>query len=122
MKLNEIMEFDHVIQVHADGSVTEPRDVHAPEVNISCDPEGQISDADDRDMIASVKAQGWDLMTGYTGQHGYRGPIMHVSEYVGGGLERDILAEPGYYVVCEPSLPDHGDGEPVGWVIARKDA
>jgi hypothetical protein len=122
MDLNALMEMDHVIQVHADGAVTEPRDVRGPDdVYVDTDGDGQISAADDKDLITRMREQGWELMNGYSGQHGYSGPIMHASEYVGGRLERDILAEPGYYVVASVETLDDSE-EPAGWIIARKDA
>lgn len=121
VELNKVMEFDHVIRVHADGTVTEPGDVYAPEIYADTDDDGQISAADDKAMMDRVKAQGWTLMNGYSGQHGYSGPIMHPSEYVGGSLERDILAEPGYYVTVTVETTDDSD-EPAGWAVARKDA
>ncbi|MET9262385.1 hypothetical protein [Amycolatopsis sp. NPDC004079] len=121
MDLNERMEFGHVIQVHEDSSITDADGMHAPEVYVTTDADGQILDADEREMTASVEAQGWELMTGYTGQYGYRGPTMHPSEYVGGGLEQDIFAEPGYYVACVVEVLDNAEGDPAGWVVARKD-
>lgn len=84
----------------------------------------------------------WELLTGYTGQYGYNGAVMHASEFIGGGLARDILATPGVYVAvvveCEPDdddgdrwpgdspearQADYEDGtwrpEPAGWAVAR---
>lgn len=66
MNLNDRMEFDHVIQVHADGSVT--------------------------DTV--------------------------------GGLERDILATPGYYVaLVAETYPedDDSESEPIGWAVAYRE-
>jgi hypothetical protein len=40
----------------------------------------------------------WELLDGYSGQYGYSGPVMHPSEFIGGGMARDILATPGTYV------------------------
>jgi len=99
--LNDMMEFDHVIRVHADGTVTDEPGVYAPDLH------------DDDEPI------GWTLLDGYSGQYGYSGPIMHASEYIGGGLARDILATPGVYVALVNYLSD--DEEPEGWAVARKD-
>ena len=80
--LNSIMEFDCPITVHEDGTVTHaPDSVYAPDLY------------DDE-----LSGDGWDLMDGYSGQYGYSGPIMHPSEFIGGGMARDILSEPGTYV------------------------
>jgi hypothetical protein len=99
------MEFDHIIQVYRDGTVTNaPSDISPPEV-----------------MDDEVQTP-WRLLTGYTGQYGYRGPTMHPSEYIGGRLERDILATPGYYVALLSYSADDdavdADIEPDGWVVA----
>lgn len=134
MKLNDRMEFDHVIRVHADGSITEADGVYAPEVNIDLDSDGQIVGSAEQDMIDSVSRAGWELMTGYTGQYSYSGPIMHPSEYIGGDLAKDIMAAPGFYVAVEVrgllgmaeedmTDDDHAtEDAPIGWVVARRDA
>src|SRR5262245_35140668 len=49
------------------------------------------------DGILHAESLWWEALTGYTGQYGYRGPVMHASEFVGGRLERDIRATPGVY-------------------------
>lgn len=108
--LNERMEFDHVIQVHADGSVTDANGVYAPTLY-----DGEVDD------------KSWTLMNGYSGQDRYAGPIMHNSEFIGGRMEDDILAEPGYYVALVSSYSEDADGEDdeegnvEGWAVARKD-
>lgn len=107
--LTDIMEFDHVVQVHEDGSVTDgPANVFAPDLY-----DDQLSDA------------WWEFFTyGYTGQHGYRGPIMHNSEFIGGRLERDILATPGIYAAIaaywspEPG-EDENESHIEGWAVVR---
>jgi hypothetical protein len=105
-ELNAIMEFDHVIEVHGDQTITEPRDVYAPDLWGEELPPSAIDD-------------GWRLESGWTGQHGYRGPAMHPSEYIGGRLADHILATPGYWValVCADE-----DGEAYGWAVAHRDA
>jgi hypothetical protein len=100
--LSDVMEFDHPIQVHADGTVTDgPAGVYAPDLY-----DEELSD------------EAWEFAShGYTGQHGYRGPILHNSEYIGGGLERDILATPGVYAAVaaywSPELPEVPEDWPV---------
>lgn len=100
--LNAIMEFDHVIRVHRDGSVTDEPGTSAPEAW-----DGEVS-------------EGWTLLNGYSGQCGYSGPIMHASEYIGGRMARDILAEPGVYVAILDYPSD--DPEPTGWAVAQLNA
>ena len=104
--LNDIMEFDRVIKVWPDGDVTPVVGMFAP-------------DLFDGELEQIAKDKGWSLMDGYSGQYGYSGPIMHASEFVGGKLERDILATPGYYVVIA-DYPSNG-GEPDGWAVAYKE-
>lgn len=86
-ELNDVMEFDHVVEVHKDGTVTDC-DIHGY-FYLSVDSEGN----DHFDMSA-----GWELLTGFTGQYSYNGPVMHSSEFIGGGLEKHIRETPGYYV------------------------
>ena len=107
--LNDLMEFDHPVYVNADGTVTDPPcSLYAPE----------LFGVDDSELQDQARAAGWaGLLTGYTGQYGYNGPVMHPSEYVGGGLERYILANPGWYVVTAV-VDDADDLEPYGWAVA----
>lgn len=108
--LNEIMEFDRVIEVLEDGTVADTTGVWAPEMW--------------NDKLDSAD---WQLMYGYSGQWGYSGPTMHDSEYIGGGLERDILAEPGVYVAllsyddCDEcdDTDDCNCDLAHGWAVAR---
>lgn len=109
--LNEIMEFDHVVRVYKDGQITSVPNVFAPELY---DEELQSAD------------RPWQLMNGYSGQDRYRGPVMHNSEFIGGGMERDIRETPGLYVavVANWTQPDDDDTDPdeydgiEGWVVA----
>lgn len=125
MDLCEIMEFDHVIRVHEDGSITHP-DVYAPEVYMDAtwDEHGDAhtSDQDDRDMITYLKTQGWDVLTGWTGQYSYNGPVMHESEFIGGRLEEHIRETPGMYVRLAVEITPPGEdseSEYIGWIVAR---
>lgn len=121
--LSDLMDFDHVIQVHLDGSVTDADGVWAPELHV-----GTL------DEWAYIEGQpkGWRLMRGYSAQYGYPGPLMHPSEFIGGGMERDILAQPGLYVAlvnyvttgdedCDDCTDDDGpcDSHGIdGWAVA----
>jgi hypothetical protein len=102
-KLNDIMEFDHVIAVHDDGSVTDALGIYAPSLN-----------GDELEGLS------WELLDGYSGQDRYSGPMMHQSEFIGGQLERDILSRPGYYVALVNYSSD--DSEPESWAVAFKEA
>lgn len=141
--LNDLMQFDHVIEVHPDGTVTEPRDTWAPEV---IDSDGTLSQG-------GTAGTGWSLLNGYSGQDRYAGPVMHQSECIGGVLADDILSQPGQYVAlivpgecdevecegheslagehmsettyCDGSCNTHEcdgcDPEPAGWAIAYRE-
>lgn len=118
-ELNAIMEFDHPVEVHADGSVTDGfSNVFSPEVYHV---EGQQHPKD-----VEILSDEWVAFSvGYTGQYGYNGAVMHASEFIGGGLARDILAEPGIYVVTSVEvLPEDDDDdenpEPAGWIVLRR--
>jgi len=98
--LNAVMDFDHVIQVHEDGTVTDgPSEVYAP------------------DLYAETVSDGWELMNGYSGQYGYSGPVMHPSEFIGGRMADDILTTPGVYVAV---IADGDEEDSDGWAVARK--
>lgn len=110
-ELHAVMEFGHVIRVHADGTVSDsPR--RAPEM----------------DAVADTVSDGWELLRGYTGQHGYNGPIMHASEFIGGSMARAILSTPGDYVALVAEYWTDADGNPLdepdadGWAVAFKAA
>lgn len=105
LSLNDRMEFDHVVRVHSDETVTDEPGEFAPEFY----PEGEYTDE-------AYVSQGWELMRGYTGQYGYNGPCMHPSEFIGGGLARDILETPGVYVAVAWLDDEGGDC----WAVARK--
>ena len=109
--LSDWMDFDHPIRIGEDGSITDEGmdGIYAPTL-----------------MDEEIDSDEWDFFsTGYTGQHGYRGPIMHNSEQFGGRLERDILASPGVYVAVvaawtpgEEDAQDEGDILE-GWAILK---
>ena len=104
--LNDLMDFDCVVQVDADGNVKPLMLVHAPEL-----------------VDGELLAESWTLLDGFSGQQGYSGPLMHQSEYVGGGLEDWILAHPGQYVtlVNTYSDPENAVYADTEWAIAFRD-
>lgn len=109
-ELRAVMDFDRTVRVHADGTVTDDAREFAPDVVYVEGSAGRVM----------TEGAHWQLLTGYTSQHGYRGPIMHASEYIGGRLADDILSTPGVYVVVEVREPDtsYPEGDPIGWVVA----
>ena len=103
-KLSDLMGFDHVIRVGEDGTVTELRDVYAPDYS------DDVVESDD-----------WATFSdGYSGQDRYSGPTMHDSEFIGGALARDILNNEGTYVaVVNYFTDDDGETDIEGWAVLR---
>lgn len=111
LALSDLMDFDRPIVIGEDGTITDaPSSVRAPELW-----DGALD-----------SPREWEMMNGYSGQHGYAGPVMHDSEFIGGGMARDILETPGTYVaLVSYYFPEDGedddDGETIieGWAVAR---
>lgn len=128
--LAEAMDFDHVVHVRPDGTFTDTTGQHAPEVYVTTDENGQILADDEKGMIDLIRDHGWEVWTtGYSGQYGYRGPIMHSSELISNEMETDMYDSPGYYVACAVEILEGDDWDisempppPAGWIICRKDA
>lgn len=116
--LNSVMEFDHVIHVHRDGSVSEPTGVYAPELNAINDGDGSHTAETDPELCRQAESSGWTLESGRTGQYSYSGPCMHPSEFIGGGLAEHILATPGYWVAVVVYEDD--DSDPEHWAVAHR--
>lgn len=112
--LSEVMDFDHVVQVHDDGTVTSATGIYAPSLDQWEDETGVWTE--------ELDSSEWRLLSGYTGQYGHNGPMMHASEFIGGRMADDILSAPGYYVAIYPSCTDAA-GETVeadSWAVAYK--
>ena len=120
MSLNDQMSFDHVVRVYPDGFIIDAENVYAPECNIETDSDGQIVVHGEREMRRYLREQGWEALTGFTGQYGYNGALMHKSEFIGGGLEKYIRENPGYYVALIVSCD--GPGVDAGWIVAYRPA
>jgi hypothetical protein len=111
--LSNVMEFDHVIRVHGDGTVSDGIDTPwAPEVTMTvADPRHPFVDSQHGLPVP------WSLVNGYSGQYGYAGPIMHASEFIGGRMADDILSTPGLYVAVTVTCVD--DDDIAGWAVAH---
>lgn len=118
--LNGVMQFDHVVRVNQNGTVSEDTPgIYAPELLMGTDGDGQILAAHEADYTEAARRQGWELERGWTGQYGYSGPVMHPSEYIGGALADHILETPGYWVAI--SVEDDTE-EGAGWAVAYQPA
>src|SRR5690606_30399812 len=85
-------------------------DVYAPDVFIDVDAEGQILAEAEALTLDRLRSEGWEPVSGYSSQHGYRGPIMHTSETLGGGMAQEVIDTPGVYVLV-PVECVYPDGE-----------
>lgn len=108
--LRDMESFDHPFRVTDAGTIVDDvRNVWAPEV------------FDEEVSPANV----WEPITGYSGQDSYSGPVMHNSEYLGGGMLRDMLERPGVYVCVACYWADvagiTGEDDPTieGWMLLR---
>lgn len=115
--LNSMIEFDSPFQVHEDGTVTTYLpSVYSPSVN---DWEGNTGKPE-------IEGSGWDFVDGFSGQYSYSGPVMHNSEFLGGGMAKHVLDHPGIYVVTAvwhsfDEEDEYGQtGEHEGWVLLEK--
>lgn len=113
MRPNDV-DFDVAFQVDKDAQVSTSGDPVPSVWHVS----GAQSPHDIR-----IDGEGWTALTGYTGQYAYRGAVMHPSEFMGGRLEQDVLAQPGVYALTVVYDPDPAPEEDdiVGWVVLRKD-
>jgi hypothetical protein len=114
--LNGWVEFDSPFEVDGEGNVRQKWELYVP------------SYFDDE-----IDGSGWETWSqGYTGQYSYQGPVMHNSEYLGGRMASDLLAEPGVYVLTpahwRPTIEDEADpdfnidnyDDIEGWVVLKK--
>ena len=109
--LNDIMEFDHVIVVHEDGTITDaPRSIYAPEVH-----DEEVHPENNRTY---VNPKGWAFLSGYSLQDHYAGPVMHASELIAGPMEDEIRETPGTYVAVVVYSYELDDA--TGWAVLRK--
>ena len=69
-----------------------------------------------------IEGEGWEALKGFSGQHAYNGAVLHPSEYMGGGLARHMLENPGVYAITEVREEDGTlpDSALIGWVVLRK--
>ena len=81
-------------------------------------PEAHASDPHHLDGM-----EGWTALEGASGQHGYDGPLMHDSEFVGAVLAGRILELGDGYVTCAlvSVIDDETDEIELSWIVATHD-
>jgi hypothetical protein len=108
-------EFDHVYVIDAQGNIQMDSPLFAPDVENGPDA--------DTDVIVST---GWSVLTGHTGQHGYRGAVMHPSELWGAWAIDDLTERaqdgPVAFAIVEVRDTDGSfpEGDPIGWAVAYR--
>ena len=75
----------------------------------------------DRDTLEPLNLDSeWEIIGGYSADHSW---IMHESQFIGGSLAADLLANPGTYVLTpvdvEPDPDDEDEDTCAGWAILR---
>jgi hypothetical protein len=123
--LNDIMAFDQVVCVDEHGNVTEAGHDAPDMVYVELDDDGQMVGSDSRDgldVLVDTQLDGWKPMQGHCGAYGESSEsfIQHPSEFIGGGLARAILEQPGHYVavLVDGMAPDGYDEDTtVGWTV-----
>jgi len=115
MGLSWMMEFDTVIYSFGDGRhAQEVSGIFAPVAFQERDEHGEWLDP-----TLETDGNGWQLMSGYSGQHQYNGPWMHRSEFIGGLMRDDILATAGLYAAIFPAMLGNEEYEdPDTWAVA----
>lgn len=114
--LSEFMEFDRVIRSNGDGTFEHVPGVYAPEVN--------LIETESGTWELEELSGGWTFLIGFSGQDGYGGPLLHTSEYIGGGLAEHIAKVPGLYAVVAAfplPLDDDDDSDPDSWVVVYRE-
>lgn len=97
--------------VNPDGSfIVDDTDYSAPETLYAVDSntlEGSLSN--------------WNILSGYSNQHGYDGPIMHESEIPGESMLEKIMEKAGQPIsLAIVTVCDYESSEPIGWAILSR--
>lgn len=130
-RLADVMGSEHVIRVHADGTVSDALGEYAPEALIEVDADGQIMPPGNFDdgtpgyagsyagLAALAEDHGWELMTAPDGT-----PLWDPGYFIGGDTADEIISTPGLYVRCKVSClsPEESEDpeDSPGFVIARR--
>lgn len=120
-------DFGTVFRATADGfTATDDDDVWESGLTIITDPDESLDDSMILEALHGAGLQNWEPVKGWTGQHGYRGPVMHPSEVFRGSMAADVWhdAEPtSRYVMVYVDTLEYdgtdavGDPQPAGWML-----
>lgn len=123
MRLDDALSLDSgaVIHVTDDGSLSFHPEIDTPTVALfigGLDTDLVLQDEYEREY----STREWVPETGWTGQYGYNGSVMHDSEFVGGRIADHVLSTPGYWkaVPADHYAPDE-DAVSEGWVLLHKE-
>lgn len=101
------IEFHSVYESDGNGNVWVRDDIPTPEMEPG-NPQSDGTFSEPEISAHAIESYGWDLLTGFTGQYSYNGPVMHDSETLSGGLWGHILDTP---MLFSPQVaeyyPDH---------------
>lgn len=124
--LNDLMTFGHVVYSDGNGNVTDEYDdtVYGPEIIYAeTDDDGQLTG----DPVDMAGYGDWELLKGFSNEEtSFMTEILHASEFIGGGLERHIRENAGYYVAVMVDTygeeDDNGEDRSVGWAVAFRES
>lgn len=119
--LSELMDLGRVVRSEGSGKVVDNGYDHG----LYVDEIQYVYSEDDGSTDEPEAPSGWEYLRGFSGQHGYGGPVLHASESMSGGLAEHIIDNPGLYaVVAIEALPadlnSNEESEPVGWGVLRR--
>jgi len=125
-------EFNAVYGIDREGNILAPDGEYAPDV--THDPDGDVLIDGGPTKSASNNSfdvnSGWDVLTGHTGQYGYRGAVMHPSELWGAWAidhlttiaDSDLIEYVLFAVVeVRDEDGDYPEGDPIGWAVIYKE-
>lgn len=106
--LHHLTDFDSPFRIAEGGYIKKATGIYAPDLL--------------NDELSG--AQGWEFINGFSGQDRYAGPIMHESEYLGGGMAQYVLDNPGVYVLVAAYYDPEDEAEDSaveihGWALVR---
>lgn len=117
--ISRFVEFDSPFLVHDDGKhISREDSVYGPELLIGND----IQEDKKKLTVPFPGYPQWELVSGFSGQDSYPGPVMHDSEFLGGGMARWVMENPGIYVMTSVMWDDESDpGLPMiqGWALSH---